>query len=342
MTQPDVNQNYDNEGPGKRPRMHFAPPKHVPPGLWRRVPPAIFPPLLGGLGLALDWRRAGSVFGITDAFPALLAGMGVAAALFAFLTYGVKLSRRPEVLSEELAILPGRAGVVAGVLCVYLLSALLTPFTPFVAKLVLLAGFTLHLALWAVLIPVLRQPGQGRVTPVWQITFVGPIVGAMAALGFGWTMLAQIIWFPAAAMAVFIWITSARQALAERVPAPLRPLLTIHLAPFALLGTVAAGLGWSDIATGFAVLSLIGVSLAVIRIRWLLEAGFSPLWGAMTFPLAASVGLWLTVSGLSGGWRILAGGGLVAATLLIPPVLFLIWRDWARGRLAVKTNAAIA
>ena len=38
--------------------MRFAPLRTAPPGLFRRVPPAIFPPLLGGLGLALAWRAA--------------------------------------------------------------------------------------------------------------------------------------------------------------------------------------------------------------------------------------------------------------------------------------------
>lgn len=323
-------------------RLHFAMPRPVPPGLWRRVPPQIFAPLLGGLGIALDWRRATALFGAPEAIAGLLAGMAAAAAAFAALTYGVKLARRLGVIADELAILPGRAGVGAGVLCIYVLAALLAPFAPGVARALLLAGFALHLAFWVPLIAALRRPGQGRVTPVWHVTFVGPIVGAMAALWLGWSDLARAIWFPAAAMAAIIWAISLRQALTERVPAPLRPLLALHLAPVALLGTVAAGLGWAQVAQGFAAISVIGVALAVLRLRWLTEAGFSPLWGAFTFPAAATAGLWLAVDDGRGLWHMVAGIGLVAATLLVLPILILIWREWASGRLAVKTNAAIA
>ena len=78
--------------------------------------------------------------------------------------------------------------------------------------------------------------------------------------------------------------------------------------------------------------------------RWLLAGGFSPLWGALCFPLAATaaawVALWRAVPG--DAHRLIAGGLLVAATLVVLPILVAILRDWARGRLPVKTNAAIA
>lgn len=323
--------------------MRFAPARIAPPGLWRRVPPAIFPPLLGALGLVLAWRVASARFGLPQALPAMLSGMVVAGWLFALTAYGVKLLRRPSVLADELAILPGRAGLGAALVGIYAAAQVLAPFAPALARTVLVAGMGLHLVFWAVLIPIMRRlPGQGRVTPVWQLNFVGPIVAAQAAAGFGWTALAQALWWPMAAMAGFIWIASLRQLLAERVPAPLRPLLMIHIAPIAMLGTTAAAIGWWPVAQGFAWALVAALALAALRLRWLTEAGFSPLWGAFTFPLAASAGLWLAVSGPQPGWAWPARLLLVLASLVVVPILFMVWRQWAQGRLAIKTNAAIA
>lgn len=328
--------------------MRFAPNQAVPPGLWRRVPPAIFPPLLGALGLAMAWRVAAQRFGLSSALPDLLAGAVVALWGFATLAYGVKLARRPGVLAEELRILPGRAGLGAALVCIYAAAQVMAPFAPSLARLALILGLALQLALWAVLVPILlKAPGQGRVSPVWQLNFVGPIVAAQAAAGFGWSGFAQALWWPMAAAAGLIWALSLRQALAERVPAPLRPMLAIHIAPVAMLGACAAALGWHQVAAGFAWALVPVLTLMVLRLRWLTEAGFSPFWGAFTFPLAASAGLWLAMSCAIPGWVVPGWAGparalLVLASLVVAPILFLVWKSWAQGRLAVKTNAAIA
>ncbi|WJS83569.1 tellurium resistance protein [Paracoccus sp. TOH] len=322
------------------PRPVMARPR--PPGLWRSVPPAIFPPLLGALGLALAWQAA-LPLGLAPAVPGLMAGMAIAAWGFAMLAYGSKLLHRPAVLAEELRILPGRAGIAAAVVGIYAAAHLLSPFAPALARVVLATGMAAQLVLWVVAIPVMtRLPGQGRVTPVWQLTFVGPIVAAQAAAGLGWTALAQGLWWPMAATAGLVWLLSLRQALAERVPAPLRPLLMIHLAPVAMLGHVAAALGWPRVALGLAFVAAAVLGLAVLRGRWLTEAGFSPLWGAFTFPLAATAGLWSAVAGFAPGWALPALILLVMASLVVLWILFRIWRAWAAGGLAAKTNAAVA
>ncbi|HRO14568.1 MAG TPA: hypothetical protein PLL33_05920, partial [Paracoccus sp. (in: a-proteobacteria)] len=61
-----------------RERLHFAMPRPVPPGLWRRVPPAVFPPILGALGLVLAWRGGVAAFALPPALADLLAGMAMA------------------------------------------------------------------------------------------------------------------------------------------------------------------------------------------------------------------------------------------------------------------------
>jgi tellurite resistance protein len=128
------------------------------------------------------------------------------------------------------------------------------------------------------------------------------------------------------------------------VPAPLRPLLAIHLSPAALLGTVSLGLGYHTLALVFAVLAALILTALVLGARWLLVAGFSPFWGALTFPLAASANLWLGMGerGMGEGWRWAGDGALIAATLIIPPIAVKVLQLWAKGTLAIKTNAATA
>ena len=89
-----------------------------------------------------------------------------------------------------------------------------------------------------------------------------------------------------------------------------------------------------------AALALIpALALAALRLRWLTEAGFSALWGAFTFPVAATANLWLSVGGI---WRVPGGVALVAATLVVLPIGWKVIALWARGQLAIRTNAATA
>lgn len=323
--------------------MRFAPMKPTPPGRFRRVPPAIFPPLLGMVALVLAWTQAAAQFGLPVALPQVLSGMVTALAIAAFVSYGGKIAQRPAVLAEELRILPGRGGCAAAVVAVYALATMAAGYAPALARGILVAGFALQLVFWVVVIPVMfRTPGQGRVTPVWHLTFVGPIVGALASVAVGWGQLATVIWYPCAAMAIVIWTLSIKQVMGERVPAQLRPFLAIHLAPFAVLGMVAYGIDMPFVAQLLGVIALALIVTAVLSARWLLEAGFSPFWGAFTFPLAASAGLFLRLATLSPMWRYPAVVVLVVATLAIPVILLRVWQAWIKGSLAVKSNAAIA
>lgn len=322
-------------------------PRPVPPGFARRVPPAIFPPLLGALALALGWLGGVAAFALPEGVAQLFAGMIAALAVVALAAYALKLARRPAVLAEDLAILPGRAGVAAGVLTVYLAAALCGSLGALATgRVLLLLGLALHAGVLAVLLRSLWHAPveQRRVTPVWHLALTGLIVAARAAVALGWTGLAAGLIWPSVAAAALIYGLSARQIAAMRVPAPLRPLLAIHLAPLAVGATVALSLGWITAGTALAWAAL-GVTLILAAsARWLLEAGFSALWGALCFPLAATAGAWVTLwrTQPTEPHRLIAGALLVAATLVVIPTLALIWRDWARGRLAVKTNAAIA
>lgn len=321
--------------------MAFHPPAATPPGLWRRTPPAIFPSIMGLFGLGLAWRRAVAALGLPDDVCEAILGAVTLLFLFSAVAYAAKVLRRPKVVSEDLRILPGRAGLATAALSIYLLSMTALPYDAGAAKLILFAGLAVHSAFVILLIRVYvtGPAAQRRVTPVWHLSFVGFIIAALAATGLEFYGLALILFALTAMMAAFIWAVSLEQFVREDVPAPLRPLLAIHLSPVALLGLVAAALGFQAVAMGCAGVAALFVGWMLLRAFWLTEAGFSALWGAITFPLAATASLWLTLGGFW-LWPGLVALGL--ATIINPAIAWKVLQSWARGQLAIRTNAAIA
>ena len=326
--------------------MSFIAPKPQPGGLARRVPPAIFPALLGLLGLGLGWRRAGADFGLPGGFSDLLLGMITAVFCFSVLAYAIKFMRRPAVVAEDLKVLPGRAGLATMAMGLSLMALVLLPWLPRLSPAILMVGLGVHLVLIALMLgDLIEGPAeQRRVTPVMHLSYVGPIVAAQVAVALDHSALAAAIFWITLPVALLIWYRSARQVLRERVPAPLRPLLAIHLSPAALMGTVALGLGYQAMALVFALLSALILTGLILGARWLLAAGFSPFWGALTFPLAATANLWLSLGAVTGSgvWRGAGDGALIGATLIIPPIAVRVLQLWAKGTLAIKTNAATA
>lgn len=320
--------------------MSFAPPKMTPKGLFRRTPPAMFPPVLGLMGLGIAWRRGVREFALPPDLAELFLGAVTLLALFSLLAYVAKVARRPGVVTEDLRILPGRAGLAAGVLVIYLVAAALAPYGAVAVALFWLA-VAVHLGFSAMVIYVLATgpAEQRRVNPTWQLTFSGWIVGAVAAQALGLVQPALAMFWVAFGAAVGIWLASINQFAREKVPAPLRPLLAIHLAPAALLGTVATGFDAVGIAQVMAGLAGLYALVLLVSIRWLLEGGFSPLWGAFTFPVTALAGCWLAQGG---PWVMPGAVMLIAATVIVIPIAIRVFKLWAKGQLAMKTNAAIA
>ena len=117
---------------------HFPPPPPLvqkTPGLWRRTPPAIFPPIMGLFGLGLAWRVLALAPGLRPLEPIGEAILGATLLLygFALIAWASKPLRRPAVAIEELRVLPGRAGMAAMVLCLVLSGAALRPYAPSLA-----------------------------------------------------------------------------------------------------------------------------------------------------------------------------------------------------------------
>jgi len=248
--------------------------------VFRRTPPAIFVPILGLLGLGVVWRKAVSVYGLPTGLVEMVLGAVSLLWLFALLAYLVKVVRRPGVMTEDLRILPGRAGLAALAMSVELMAAVLAPYAPRVAGAVLLAGLALHLGLMVLLVRViLASPPEGRVvTPVWHLAFVGIIVSGIAALDLGQTGLARALLYATMPVAGAIWGISLVQLIRRIPPAPLRPLLAIHLAPASLFASVSAGLGETGLAVGFVLLGGVILPAILVSLRWVIAAGLSAPW----------------------------------------------------------------
>ena len=313
---------------------------------WRKTPPALFPPVLGLFGLATAWLRTPDAFGAPAGFGQLLSGAMVLIYLFTAGHYIAKVAARPGVVAEDLKTLPGRAGLAALTMSGMLFALALVPYAPLLARVALVLAILGHVAVLALVIRnLVTGPAEGRkVTPVFHLTFVGLIVSPIPALQLGWHGYASAIFWLTLAAALVIWALSALQSARETPPAPLRPLLAIHLAPAALLGTVAMLLGYAGLGLAFGAVAIVLLAALLAGGRWITEAGFSPFWGAFTFPLAsfASLMMILAGAGYGGVFKILGGLALVAATFLIPWIAVKVGQMWLKGGLAVKTNAAVA
>lgn len=321
----------------------YPPPEFPPrqPARFARTPPAVFPVLLGALGLVLALRRGLAVLDLPQAPADLLAGLAVALWLFAACAYAAKLARRPGVIWEDLRILPGRAGLAAATAGMLAVAAVLVPFAPGVARGFLFAGLGLHgLLALAVLRVMAGAPAEARgVNPAMHLTFVGFIIGGLSAVPLGHEALARFLLWATLPVAGLIWGISLAQLLRRVPPAPLRPLMAIHLAPAALFSLVAGLTGQTLLAQAFAALGGLILLALLAAGRWVTAAGFSPLWGAFSFPLAALASALLALEGAA------VWSGLALLTLAlggIPWVLWRVIRMWPTGALAAKTNAAEA
>jgi tellurite resistance protein len=325
------------------PRLAPAAPR---PGLFRRTPPAIFPPILGLFGLGIAWRRGQGAFGLPEAPVEGYLGAVTLLFLFALGAYGAKVAMRPRVLTEDFRTLPGRAGLAALTMSMMMLAAVVLPYAPRLAAWLVAGGVVLHaLVAAAALRLFLAGPEEARqVTPVMHLTFVGLINAPLAAVPLGMVLISEAILWYALAAALVVWWLALRPLLSGSAPAPLRPLQAIHLAAASLLGSAAYLTGYPTLGVVLAVFSTALFAVLVARARWLTEAGFSGFWSAFTFPIAAYAGLLFLTAESLGSEPVRMGAGLVliAATLIIPPIAFKVMQLWAKGVLAQKTNAATA
>jgi len=312
---------------------------------WRSTPPAIFPPVFGLLGLGLAWRQAGSVLNMGSAPSDLILGSVTLLYLFCLGSYAAKLFFRPSALVQDLRILPGRLGLAAMTMSAMLVSAALVPIAPDLARVVIYIATGAHATLAGLVAMVLLTgPAEQRqVTPAWHLTFVGFVAVPLAALPLGLTWLTGGALIVAAIFAVPILVASAVQLRHRDPPAPLRPLLAIHLAPVSLFGTAFAQVPLPHMALVLSLLSCAVLAALLWHARYLTAAPFTAFYSAFTFPLAAYSGLMLAMSERSESvFGVMGVLSLVLASAIIPLIALKVLQSWIKGTLATRTNSAVA
>ncbi|TXI01378.1 MAG: tellurium resistance protein [Pseudorhodobacter sp.] len=330
----------------RRPRAYPAP-EFPPrkPKMFARTPPAIFPSLLGLLGLGLAARKGAEVLGLsaTPAGGLVEAVLGALLVLWLFAVVALmsKGIRRFGVLAEDMRVLPGRAGLAAATMTGMAAAAVLVPYAPQLALGLAVAAMVAHGGMAILLIAVLTKlPPEARtVSPAFHLAFVAFILGALPLAQLGYVQAATVIFWATLAVAVVIWAISAVQLVKTTPPAPLRPLLAIHVAPAALFSLVAGQIGLPALAMGFAALGMVMFLGLLASAKWLTTSGFSPLWGAFTFPLAALASAMLS---LGGSWDAPGIVLLILSLGLVPAIAWNVLKLWPGNRLAAKTNAAEA
>ena len=327
----------------RRPRS-FPPPEFPPrrPKLFARTPPAIFPSILGLMGLGLALRQGVAVLGVQGSVAGGLVEAALGAVLglwlFAVVALKVKVWRRWGVMAEDMRVLPGRTGLAAATISGMAAAAVLVPYAPGVALVFVVASLVAHGVMAVLLVVVLAgMPPEGRqVNPGMHLAFVGFIVAAVPLAQLGYVGAATVLFWGTLPVAGVIWGVSLWQLVRFVPPAPLRPMLAIHLAPAALLSSVAGLVGLPELALGFAVLGAVILTALLVTLRWGLIAGFTPFWGALTFPLAAYATAVLPLAEVPG--LVL----LALATAVVPAIAWAVLALWPGNRLAQKSNAAEA
>lgn len=322
------------------PRPKAYPPPQFPPrrpGRSDRVPPAVFPAILGLFGLGLALRPGLAAAGLPVGLADLVLGAVAMLWAYAVFAYLAKMARRPSVILDDLKVLPGRTGIAAATVGGMALAAAVAPFSAGLGKAVLVAALLAHAGVMLVTLRVLLAlPPEARdVNPGWHLTFVGFIVGGLAAPAVGWPDLARMLVIGPGLAALAIWGASLWQLLRRIPPAPLRPLLAIHLAPMCFAATIMAGLGHGMVAQ-VALAGAVAIFAALVAAgRWITVSGFSAMWAAFTFPLTAFAGALFAQ-----GWDLAGMAVLVLALGIVPPIAYRVITLWGSGRLAAVTNAA--
>ncbi len=312
--------------------------------LWKRTPPAIFPVCLGYMGLALAWRNSADVLPIPSFIGGILLGLSTAFFLYFLGFYIAKLIGRPSVIFGDLKVPPLRAGVAAIPMSMMLLAAALLPFNISVPQ-VWWTGVVMQYATTILVIHALwKGKPEARVfSPFMYLTFVGPVVGPIAGVKLGY--VTESYWLTIGALIAFVVITLGYAIrLLKVVPVqPLRPSIAIILAPVSLFALSFGQLEMNGLFEFFYWASWLVFAAMVALLPWMTAGGWTPLWGALTFPFAAFANV--QVLALAKGYGFIAEAGLVLGLFVATPIVFyIVYRSsmaWVTGALSEKSGAAV-
>lgn len=309
---------------------------------WARPSPALLPVCLGLVATGLLWREAARVLGAPRAISELWLGAALMILALCIGLYARRVGHRPSTLLHDLRMPAGRGAVSAGSMALLLAGAALEPLWVPAAMVVWGAGVVLHGFLAAVLLRELVQmpPDARPATATLLVPFAGQMVAPLGGvpLGFG-TVSAVLFW-----SGIAVWLGLLPPILRRlwrypSPPPPVRPGTAILLAPPAIGAVAASALmpGTPLVPVLFAVACLVVLGL-LLRLRWLAGDGWSPGWGAFTFPLAAFAG-----AGLLMAQRYPSLASLNAAAVVVTAAslitLYVAWRmaqGWLTGKIVAR------
>ncbi|HEX9052642.1 MAG TPA: hypothetical protein VF841_19095 [Anaeromyxobacter sp.] len=284
-----------------------------------RVPASFFSIVTGLAALGAAWRSAARAYGVSDWLADAL--LALSAALFlAVLAAQVLRAIRGGVLRAELEHPIAGSLAALGPASLLLLAAGVSVHYRDLALVLFWIGAAGQAALgvWLVGRWLLAAAEPRSVTPALHLPAVGFLIAALAAGAVG---RADAGWlFFGAGIVLWLVVAAAlldRYVSAGELPAPVRPLLALEIAPPA-----AALLAWqslesaapdvvSRILLGVALFQALVVARLLGRLR---DVPFSPSFWAFAFPLAALAAGALRQSA--------AAPGSVAGALALP--LFIV------------------
>lgn len=315
------------------------------PVFWHRTPPALFPCLLGFLGLGLAWRRAAQIWPVPGWVGEAVLVVACALFVFTFISYILKLIIRPTVIFDDLKVGPARGAVSAGSMCLMLVATAVTPYAlEFARQIWWFAVFQHAIYMLCVTLSLTKSKAQlSDVNPSIMLPFVGYIVASIGGPALGYETLSGFFLMVTIPGCIFIIVLSLMNLETSGVIKQLRSSYFIVLAPLSVYGIAAFSIWPTDIFVIFWSIALVCALFLAPFTFWFSEGGWNPGWGAFTFPLAAFSSVMIT--GVQADLGVIAKVGAVAslsvATLIVPFVVWKTYRFWALGKLAQATGAAV-
>ena len=258
------------------------------------VPVSFFSIAVGLLAFGNTWHVGVRLWHLPGDVAQALTLAGLAAWAVLLVLYARKwMTHRAEAIAELRHPLQSALAALAPVASM-LAAVALIPFSRDAAMALFVVALAAQLALGLWLNGHMWMGGRPPelVTPALYLPSVAQsFVAAMASAAFGWTQLGLLFF----GVGVFAWLALEslilqRASTGTPLPAPLRPLLGVQLAP-----AVVGGGSWMALTTGapdvFAWILLgYGLYQALLLLRllpWIREQGFAPTWWAFSFGTAA-------------------------------------------------------
>lgn len=242
------------------------------------------------VGLMLGLAAFGNIMGTYS--PTIRNIIGLIAGIIAILVT-IKIVVIPSSLKA--AFDNPVAGSVMGAypMGLMLLSTYLKPYIGSGAKFLWMASILIHLIFILVFTgKYILKFNIKKVFPSYFVMYVGIVVASVTSPAYGMQSFGQaIFWLGLCSYLILLPIVIYRVVKIKNIPSPAQPTLIIFAAPASLLLTgylKAFAEKNANLIYGLAILALIMVLYALVKLPKLIKMSFVPAYSAFTFPLVIS------------------------------------------------------